>query len=102
MKITKTELRVIIEEELQKLNEAGSISFSELNQKEQKLIQSITKILNVGNIDNIWVGHNETIVIFNNNKRSDEYKFSIDELKKLVKLPIRWVWSESEYIHIGF
>ena len=102
MKLTKTKLRTIIKEELQRLNEAEEISFGELDQKEQKFIHSITKIINVGKIDSVWDGIHGKIIKFNNDKQPDGYRLYIDELKKLAKLPIRWIESDEKYLNIGF
>jgi len=99
MKLTKTKLRTIIKEELQKLNEVGPISFDELDQKEQKIIQSISKILKVGNVDSIWDGHPGKIISFLNHN-PHEYTFDINELKKLVKLPIKKISSDENFVTV--
>ncbi len=102
MKLTKNELRTIIKEELGRLNEASEIEFSELDSKSQKLIQTLSKQLRVGKVNVVWSGIHGKIVSFNNDRQPGTYRISIDEIKKLSKLPIRWIESSNDELNIGF
>ena len=101
MKLTKTELKQLIREELTQLNEASEVEFHELDKSDQKIVQQLSKVLNL-KPETFWDGLHGRIVMFPSNQQIGEYRFDIKEIKGLAKLPIRWVEADRKYVNIGF
>ena len=99
----KSELRQMIQEELQVLNEASEISFDDLAPLEKRLVQNLQKILRVKKPENFFYGIHGYIVMFSHSSVSGMYRFDIDEIKKLATISnIRWVESDKKYVTVAF
>ena len=85
------------------INEAEEVEYSSLDSKEQKVIQSLGKVLDVDRTPTaIFKGIHGTIVQFEINKGVGGYRYDIKELKALSRLPIRWIDNDRSSISIGF
>lgn len=84
------------------INEAEEVQFNDLDSKEQKTIQALTKVLDVGKYpEAIFKSIHGTVVQFENSKAMGGYRFDIKELKALSRLPIRWIDSDKKSVNVG-
>jgi len=103
MKITKSQLRELIREELQTLKEAEEVSFSDLDKSSQDMVQRLLKLFNKRQPVAIFDGiHGKILMIENDQHGSNSYRFDLNEIKQLSKLKIRWVTGGVREISIGF
>lgn len=98
-------VREVVREELNEtmtINEAEEVQMSDLDSNQQKTIQSLSKVLDVGKRpEAIFKSIHGVVVQFENSKAMGSYRFSIKELKTLSKLPIRWIESDKRSVSIG-
>jgi hypothetical protein len=90
MKITKSELREIIEEELGRLNEMDpdfpgfkEIEFKDLTDYSKKLARSVSEIVKPGHTPDILYSYGQPVFLFMNPVRLNTA--SLNELSKLVR-----------------
>lgn len=88
--------------ESKSVNEADEVAWAELDKKEQKVIETLSKVLDVGKYPEVvFQGIHGTVVKFSNEKAVGEYRLSIKEIKALSRLPIRWIDSDEKFVNVG-
>jgi hypothetical protein len=101
MKITTSQLKQIIREELMKEESGEKVKIENLSPDKQKQVKSFLAVIG-GKIGTIWDSEKETILYINSNAGSDGYKFTPDVMKRLIALNPKYITAEGSLIEVRF